>query len=172
MVAELQNCKSLVILGGLVGDPITKKYPQLSDQINKSGIQKLLSEIDMKLVDKRISFIFDLFKLWPMTEGVLATETSDLKPLSLYAEAKVDSENYILKDLAPKGNNIYTILRFATAFGLSSRMRFDLTVNQFTRSMLLNDELVVFDADTWRPYCHVIDFARLIELVDEADEKP
>ena len=69
VVAELQNCKSLVILGGLVGDPITKKYPQLSDQINKSGIQKLLSEIDMKLVDKRISFISTCSNYGLMTEG-------------------------------------------------------------------------------------------------------
>ena len=56
------------------------------------------------------------------------------------------------------------ILRFATAFGLSPRMRFDLTVNHFTKSILENKKLEIYDAETWRPYCHVKDFARLIYL--------
>jgi len=42
-------------------------------------------------------------------------------------------------------------------------MRFDLTVNQFTRDLFTDKALTVYDADTWRPYCHVNDFARLIE---------
>ena len=47
-------------------------------------------------------------------------------------------------------------------------MRFDLTVNEFTREMALGRDLLIFDADTWRPYCHVKDFARLIQKVLEA----
>ena len=58
-----------------------------------------------------------------------------------------------------------TILRFATAFGLSSRMRFDLTINHFTRAVVQEKKLEIYDANTWRPYCHVTDFARLIETV-------
>ena len=61
-----------------------------------------------------------------------------------------------------------TILRFATAFGLSPRMRFDLTVSEFTRDLALGKELLVYDAHTWRPYCHLQDFARLIQMVIEA----
>jgi nucleoside-diphosphate-sugar epimerase len=56
-------------------------------------------------------------------------------------------------------------LRFATAFGLAPRMRFDLTVNEFTRELCVGRELEVYDAHTWRPYCHVLDFARLIDRV-------
>ncbi|MEE2745388.1 MAG: NAD(P)-dependent oxidoreductase, partial [Pseudomonadota bacterium] len=58
-----------------------------------------------------------------------------------------------------------TILRFATAFGVAPRMRFDLTVNQFTRDLHLGKNLLVYDADTWRPYCHVKDFAEIIYRV-------
>jgi nucleoside-diphosphate-sugar epimerase len=48
-------------------------------------------------------------------------------------------------------------------------MRFDLTVNEFTRELAIGNELLVFDADTWRPYCHVRDFSRLIAKVLEED---
>ena len=58
-----------------------------------------------------------------------------------------------------------TILRFATAFGLSPRMRFDLTVSEFTRDLAMGNDLMVYDAETWRPYCHVMDFSRLIQIV-------
>ena len=57
-------------------------------------------------------------------------------------------------------NSETTILRFATAFGLSDRMRFDLTVNQFVREIYLNKKIEVYDPYTWRPYCHVKDLQR------------
>ena len=62
-------------------------------------------------------------------------------------------------------------LRFATAFGLSPRMRFDLTLSEFTRELASGKELLVYDAHTWRPYCHVQDFARLIQIVIEAPKE-
>ena len=64
-----------------------------------------------------------------------------------------------------------TILRFATAFGLSPRIRFDLTISEFTREIAIGNELLVYDAHTWRPYCHVKDFARLIQIVIEAPKE-
>jgi nucleoside-diphosphate-sugar epimerase len=44
-------------------------------------------------------------------------------------------------------------------------MRFDLSINEFTRDLFFGEELTVFDENTWRPYCHLRDFARLIEIV-------
>ena len=58
-----------------------------------------------------------------------------------------------------------TILRFATDFGFSNRMRYDLTINQFTKDLYLKRYLEIYDFNTWRPYCHVKDFARLIEII-------
>ncbi len=53
-------------------------------------------------------------------------------------------------------------MRFATVFGVSDRMRFDLTINQFTREIFLKKTLDIFGESTWRPYCHVKDVARAI----------
>jgi nucleoside-diphosphate-sugar epimerase len=56
-------------------------------------------------------------------------------------------------------------MRFATIFGVSPRMRFDLTVNEFTMEMLTKKHLKVFGEQFWRPYVHARDAARAIELV-------
>ena len=57
---------------------------------------------------------------------------------------------------------IFARLRFAfrRVYGLSPRMRFDLTVNEFTKDLTLGKELIVFGEQFWRPYCHVGDFSR------------
>ena len=96
-------------------------------------------------------------------------ENAKLQPLSLYAEHKVDIEKYILS-LKDKISINPTILRFSTAFGLSPRMRYDLTLNQFTKSIFNNEQLEVFDSNTWRPYCHVNDFSLALEKIIEADQ--
>ena len=97
-----------------------------------------------------------------------ATEESELSPVSLYAELKVDFEQFVLDrsdwSLCP------TLLRIATAYGLSQRMRFDLTISEFTRTLAVGDELVVYDADTWRPYCHVEDISGAVMTALDADE--
>ena len=100
----------------------------------------------------------------------LADENFDLNPLSIYAKTKVSVENFIL-DAQNKFNFSPVILRFATAFGLSDRMRFDLTVNQFTHELLIGNELVVYDADTWRPYFHTEDFAEIIFKILNLENK-
>ena len=150
----LKDVENVVLLAGLVGDPITKKYPKEAKEINNSGI-------------KRLVFISTCSNYGLIENDELADENHQLKPLSLYAESKVKAEHYILS-LKDKVDYDSVILRFATAFGLSPRMRFDLTISQFTRELYLGNELVVFDENTWRPYCHTLDFSRLIYKVIEA----
>ena len=162
------NSKNVILLAGLVGDPITKKYPYLSNQVNDKGIKNI---IDICMLNKDIKLIFTStcsnYGLIP--ENVRADENYKLDPLSLYAKSKVRAEKYILS-FKGKTESIPTILRFATAFGLSDRMRFDLTINQFVRALEENKELVVFDEHTWRPYCHVKDFARAIEAIVSSEK--
>jgi nucleoside-diphosphate-sugar epimerase len=63
-----------------------------------------------------------------------------------------------------------TCLRFSTVYGMSPRIRFDLTVNEFTRELVLGKELLIFGEQFWRPYCHVNDLARSAITVLEAPE--
>jgi nucleoside-diphosphate-sugar epimerase len=95
-------------------------------------------------------------------------ENSDLTPVSLYARTKVELERAIL-DPSKTKKLCATSLRFATVFGVSPRMRFDLTVNEFTMEMLTRKSLKVFGERFWRPYVHVRDAARGILAVLEAE---
>lgn len=163
--AALADVTDVVILGGLVGDPITKKFPRESALINEDGVQRCLDALGRHALNKVI-LISTCSNYGLMSEGTLATEESELHPLSAYARAKVAAERHFLSqtDTSYCG----TVLRFATAFGVAPRMRFDLTVNEFTRDLFAGEELVVYDADTWRPYCHVRDFGALIRRVLDA----
>jgi nucleoside-diphosphate-sugar epimerase len=62
-----------------------------------------------------------------------------------------------------------TCLRFATVYGAADRMRFDLTVNEFTRDLWADRDLEVFGEQFWRPYIDVHDAARAVRTVLEAD---
>ena len=165
----IQNHDVIIILGGLVGDPITKKYPAESKIINLDGIKELIFLCEKKN-DGKLIFVSTCSNYGLSETDDLLDENSALKPLSLYAKQKVEIENYIL-NLKSKIKISPTILRFSTAFGLSPRMRFDLTINQFTKSIYQKESLLVFDAETWRPYCHVNDFALALEKVIESDKK-
>jgi nucleoside-diphosphate-sugar epimerase len=91
-------------------------------------------------------------------------EDGVLAPVSLYAEHKVEVERLISD--APE--MVTTSLRFATVYGVAPRMRFDLTVNEFTRDLWDDRKLEVFGEQFWRPYIHVRDAARAVRAVLDA----
>ncbi len=164
----LNEVTDVVFLAGLVGDPITRKYPAEAEAINDKGVKNALNQLNGKGLSN-VLFISTCSNYGLIKSNELANENFELNPLSSYARDKVGAEQLIMSlkgsvDFSP------TILRFATAFGLSPRMRFDLTVNEFTRTLVQGKDLLVFDADTWRPYCHVKDFARLIRRVMELSD--
>jgi nucleoside-diphosphate-sugar epimerase len=162
----LVGVTDVILLAGLVGDPITKKYPEASHAINDAGILGCIDVLNNHGLD-RVVFVSTCSNYGLIKTEELADETFPLQPLSAYAKSKVAAERH-LAEKRGKIDYTPTILRFATAFGLAPRMRFDLTVNEFTRELALGRELLVFDAHTWRPYCHVRDFARLIQMTIEA----
>lgn len=161
---EKIHSENLVILGSIVGDPITKKYPKITKKVNLIATESLLKFALKKKQYKKIIFISTCSNYGIFKKNFSASEDSILNPKSLYAKTKVSIEKKLEK-LSKKYNSEITILRFATAFGLSPRMRFDLTVNQFVREIYLKKKIEIFDPYTWRPYCHVTDFAKIINQI-------
>tara|TARA_B110000971_G_scaffold220225_1_gene263219 strand:- start:80 stop:751 length:672 start_codon:yes stop_codon:yes gene_type:complete len=118
----------------------------------------------LKLKIKHVVFVSTCSNYGITKKKRAVNEESALNPVSLYAKSKIKVENFLKKKSKNYSEKI-TILRFATAFGFSSRMRFDLTVNQFVMEILTKGKIEIYDADTWRPYCHVKDFANAIYRV-------
>ncbi len=164
----LEGVSDVALLAGLVGDPITKTYPELSDSINLGGCATVLEALNGRGLD-RLVFTSTCSNYGLRTTDEPATEESELSPVSLYAEHKVEMEKRILAAAETGVDYTPTVLRISTAYGLSPRMRFDLTISEFTRTLAAGEELVVYDADTWRPYCHVSDIAKAVMTVLGAD---
>jgi nucleoside-diphosphate-sugar epimerase len=166
----MNNIDYVVHLAAIVGDPACAKEPNLAKEVNVEG-SKLLYKIANENSVKKFVFASTCSNYGKMKDSsAYVDENSELRPVSLYAETKVEIENYLLN----KNKNSITkptCLRFSTVYGISPRMRFDLTVNEFTKELALGRELIIFGEQFWRPYCHVIDLARSAILVIESDSR-
>ena len=101
-------------------------------------------------------------------EGVIADETSPTNPLTTYARANELAELGVVP-LADDGFCVI-VLRQATVYGLSPRMRFDLAVNGMTYGAWKTGKLPLMrDGTQWRPMVHVRDTARALMFMLEAD---
>jgi nucleoside-diphosphate-sugar epimerase len=92
-------------------------------------------------------------------EGTL-DEESPLRPVSVYAQTKADSER--LLNAAADDRFSPTSLRFGTFYGLSPRPRFDLVVNLLVAKAVREGRISVFGGTQWRPFIHVHDGAEAI----------
>ncbi|MHB1537096.1 MAG: NAD-dependent epimerase/dehydratase family protein [Solirubrobacteraceae bacterium] len=161
----LDGVDSVVHLAAIVGDPACALDPQVSDEVNVKATEALVAEAGAAGV-QRLVFASTCSNYGRMADpAVPITEEGQLRPVSLYAEQKVGMERAIL---GGRDGLAATCLRFATVYGVARRMRFDLTVNEFTRDLWADRELEVFGEQFWRPYIHVRDAARAVCTVLEA----
>lgn len=168
---ELYDYYGIVHLAAIVGDPACKLDPELAIKTNRDASLHLLEKARQRNIRR---FLFastcSNYGKMPDLDGYV-DEESPLKPVSLYAELKVEIERQLLERSGRADHFCPTALRFATVYGLSPRMRFDLTVNEFTKELALGRELVVFGEQFWRPYCHVRDFSSAILLTLSSPEE-
>ena len=144
----------VIHLAAIVGDPLCKKIPVAAKQINEDATKKLVN-ISKKQGVKR--FIFASTCSNYGSASTIVDENSPIQPLSLYSKTKVNSENFILNT---KNSSFEPcILRFATAHGLSPRMRFDLLLQEFLRDAILDKKIRIYGPNFWRPLSHVDDIS-------------
>ena len=167
--AALYEVTDVVLLAALVGDPICKKYQELARKSNLEYPKQLIERMKDFDID-RFVFTSTCSNYGLRNDDTPADEESPLNPQSLYAETKVEFERHILSKL-PEVTFCPTILRLSTAYGISYRMRFDLSISEFTRDLALGKDLLVYDENTWRPYCHISDISEAIITVLEARKK-
>lgn len=152
LLKKLTKDVDIVIpLAALVGAPLCNRDQIGTVTINRDAIQTLS---DVLSKEQRI--------LMPVTnsgygigqDGVYCTEETPLNPISTYGKTKVEAEEIILQ----RENSIS--FRLATVFGMSSRMRLDLLVNDFTYRAFNDGFIVIFEGHFKRNYIHIRDVAR------------
>ena len=164
--AALVDVDAVVHLAAVVGDPACTRDPERAREVNLGATSALVNEASAAGA-RRFVFASTCSNYGKMQDGdAFATEEWELRPVSLYAETKVAAELDVLAHST--SGFATTCLRFATVYGVSPRMRFDLTVNEFARDAFLNRKLLVYGEQFWRPYVHVWDAVQAVSAVLEA----
>ena len=161
----LKDIDAVFDLASLSNDPSGELEPQKTLEINYMGRARV-AKLSKKYGVARY-VLASTCSVYGFQEGIL-TEESSLNPLTTYAKANVLAEKEILP-LADKSFTV-TVLRQATVYGLSSRMRFDLAINGMVLGFYKNGKIPIMrDGKQWRPFIHVKDTSNAFTKVLEAD---
>lgn len=154
LVAAVKNTDAIIHLAAIVGDPACEVDRQTSREINYAATRML---IEVAKGNGPCRLIFSSSCSVYGATDLLMDEYSNVLPISLYAETKVDSEEALLEARSTDFHPV--ILRLATVFGLSYRTRFDLIVNLLTAKAHAEGMITIFNGTQWRPFIHVQDVA-------------
>lgn len=159
---------AVVHLAALVGEPACKIDPELTRQINTASTLRLAQEAKKRGV-ARFIFSSTCSNYGVSSPDEKASENSPLNPLSLYAETKIAAEMQLLS-LSDDTFSV-TVLRLATLFGLSPKIRFNLLINEMVRDAWHGKDIALYKEDAWRPFTHTSDAARATVTVLDANRK-
>jgi len=153
--SDVKGVDAIVHLAALSNDPLGYINPKLTNEINFDASTRL-AEIAKNAGVRRFLFSSSCSVYGGSGDKSFLTERSEVAPLTPYAESKILTENKLLK-MSDK-NFVVTVLRSATAFGASPRMRFDLIVNNLCGYAYTTHEILILsDGTAWRPNIHIED---------------
>lgn len=162
----LNRVDAVVDMAALANDPAGELNPNFTLDINYRGRVRV-ARLAKKYGVNRYIF-FSSCSVYGRQEGV-ADEASSPNPLTTYAKAALLGEKEVLP-LSSK-NFIATVVRLATVYGFSPRLRLDLVVNTMTYNLYTNGKVKVFGGDQYRPLVHVKDVVRAVKTILEADSE-
>ena len=157
----VEQCDVIIPLAGLVGFPICEKDKELATSINTTQIKNI---VDILTDDQKILFPNTNSGYGSRVDGEV-DETNDLTPITHYGKTKCEAEDYVLQE----SNGIS--FRLATVFGVSSRMRTDLLVNDFVYKLLTDRYITLFEHKFVRNFIHIQDVASVFDfMIDNYDK--
>lgn len=145
----LDGVEAIINLAAIVGYPACKRDPRLAEETNVGGVRNL---VELRKKDQLI-LQASTGSNYGAVIGELCTEESPLSPLTVYGRTKTEAEEVLVKG----GNCIR--YRFATAFGVSNRMRLDLLVNDFVYQAVKIKNLTIYEKTFKRTFLNVRDLA-------------
>lgn len=154
---DLRGFEAVVHLAGLSNDPLGNLLPELTLEINHRATVRLAGLAKEGGVSR---FLFSsTCSVYGAAGEHMVTEASAPHPVTAYGRSKVLAEEG-LRDLADAGFSP-TILRSATASGVSPYLRFDLVLNNLVAWATATGAVrLKSDGTAWRPLVHVEDIAR------------
>ncbi len=152
-----EGVDAVIQLAAISNDPIGNKFEQVTMDVNHR------STVNLARLAKEAGVGAMVFasscSVYGFTESGTCDERSPVEPLTAYARSKVATERDLTELAGPDFR--VTCLRFATACGMSDRLRLDLVLNDFVASALLSSKVnILSDGTPWRPLIHVEDMAR------------
>jgi nucleoside-diphosphate-sugar epimerase len=155
----VEGADGVVHLAAVSNDPIGEKFESVTKDINQSASVRV-AELSRRAGVK--SFVFaSSCSMYGWAEGSARKETDPVNPLTAYARSKVGTESAL--KIMDHGRTRVTCLRFATACGMSDRLRLDLVLNDFVACAVTSGNITVLsDGTPWRPLIDVEDMARAI----------
>lgn len=158
-VKDLKGFDVVVYLAGISNDPFRNFDPvKIYNPVRKHTIKvaKLCKKLGIKFIFSSSCSVYG--------KGIdgYSDETAATFPQTPYSLNKVQIE----QDLAKITDRNFTpiIFRFATAFGLSLRMRFDLVINMFTAMAYTSGKIILnSNGQAWRPNVYVNDICKAIK---------
>ena len=164
----LQGIDAIVHLCAISNDPMGATFEKVTLDINHRASINLAEKAKRAGVKK---FVFaSSCSVYGFAEGGPRREEDALNPLTAYAKSKVKTD----QDLASLTSEAFTAtcLRFATACGMSDRLRLDLVLNDFVAGALVSKHInILSDGTPWRPLIHVKDMARAIDWAVQRDRR-
>ena len=164
----LRGVDGVVHLCAISNDPMGALFEDVTLAINHRASVDLAQKAKRAGV-KRFVFASSC-SVYGFAEGGPRREEDALNPLTAYAKSKVHTE----QDLASIASDTFTTtcLRFATACGMSDRLRLDLALNDFVAGALVSKRInILSDGTPWRPLIHVKDMARAIDWALQRDHR-
>ena len=159
-VGLLDGVDAVVHLAAVSNDPMGTKFERVTDDVNYHASV----EIGRKANKAGVShFVFaSSCSVYGFAPGAPRKETDELNPQTAYARSKVNTEKGLTT--IPDTKMVISCLRFATACGMSDRLRLDLVLNDFVACALATGKIdVLSDGSPWRPLIDVRDMARAID---------
>ncbi len=152
ITTSIDKADTVIHLASIVGQQASDLNPKATMEINYLATKNIAELCALHEVKDLI--FASTCSVYGAQPNSLISENSPTAPVDFYGQTKVRSETAIL-DVFPNA----TILRTATLFGLSYRMRFDLAINRFVAQAIQDKRLVVFGGQQFRPFLHVADIA-------------
>jgi nucleoside-diphosphate-sugar epimerase len=161
----LKGIDAVFDLAALSNDPCGELDQEKTLEINYRGRVRV-ANLAKKYGVKKYVFA-STCSVYGFQKGLI-NEESGLNPLTTYAKASVMAEKEILP-LADKDFSA-TVLRQATVYGFSYRMRFDLAINGMVLGYYRNGKIPIMrDGKQWRPFVNVKDTSRAFIKVLETE---